>query len=72
MASLSIDSAIAGADISVDGNFVGSTPSIVSVPSGPHTIAVKKKGYSNWSRTMNVSGTSVHLNADLELLTTAK
>ena len=27
---------------------------------GQHTIAVRKKGYTDWTRTMNVSGTSVH------------
>jgi len=44
MASLTIDSPIAGADIEIDGSFVGSTPSTVSVTPGPHTITVKKKG----------------------------
>jgi hypothetical protein len=50
----------------VDGNFVGSTPSTVSVASGQHTITVKKKGYADWSRSMAVSGPSAHLNAELE------
>lgn len=66
MASLSVDSPITGADIEVDGAFVGSTPSTVSVPPGQHTITVKKKGFADWTRTMNVSGTSIHLSADLE------
>ena len=64
--SLSVDSAPAGADIEVDGNFVGSTPSSVPVSMGNHEIAVRKKGYSTWSRHMNVTGGSVHLNAELE------
>ena len=66
MASLSVDSSVPGADISVDGNFVGSTPSTVSVAAGQHTITVTKKGYADWSRSMNVSGSAVHLSADLE------
>jgi hypothetical protein len=66
MASLSVDSSVAGADIAVDGNFVGSTPSTVTVAAGKHTITVTKKGYADWSRTMSVSGSAVHLNADLE------
>jgi len=66
MSGLSVDSSIAGADIEVDGAFVGSTPSTISVPPGQHTIAVKKKGYADWTRTMNVSGASVHLSAELE------
>ena len=65
-ASLTVDSSVPGADIEVDGAFVGSTPSTISVTPGQHTIAVKKKGYSDWSRAMNVSGTGVKLNADLE------
>jgi len=66
MANLHIESSVSGADIEVDGNFVGSTPSTVSVVPGQHTIAVKKKGYADWSRSMNVSGSDIHLTADLE------
>jgi plastocyanin len=66
MASLSVDASVAGADIEVDGNFVGNTPSTVSVTPGQHTIAVKKKGYAEWSRTMNVSGSAVHLSAEMK------
>ncbi len=65
-ASLSVDANVTGADIVVDGNFVGDTPSTVSVAAGKHTITVTKKGYEDWSRTMSVSGSAVHLNADLE------
>jgi hypothetical protein len=66
VASLSVESNVAGADIEVDGAFVGSTPSTLTVTPGQHTIAVKKKGYADWSRTMNVAGTGVRLNAELE------
>jgi hypothetical protein len=66
MASLTVESSIAGADILVDGSFVGSTPSTISVTPGQHTIGVQKKGYTDWSRTMNVSGNAVHLSAELE------
>ena len=65
MASLSVESTIPGADIEIDGSFVGSTPSTLSVAPGQHTITVKKKGYQDWTRSMNVAGNSVHLNADL-------
>lgn len=65
-ASLTVESSVTGADIEVDGAFVGSTPSTVSITPGQHTITVKKKGYANWSRTMNVSGSAVRLNADLD------
>ncbi len=65
-ASLTIDSSVPGADIEVDGAFAGNTPSTLTLTPGQHTIAVKKKGYADWTRTMNVAGTGVHLNADLE------
>lgn len=67
MASLTVDSSVPGADIEIDGNFVGNTPSTLSVPAGQHKITVKKKGYAEWSRTMNVSGSAVHLSADLDV-----
>jgi hypothetical protein len=66
MASISVESNVTGADIEVDGSFVGSTPSSVSVVPGSHAIVVKKKGYQNWTRTMNVSGTGAKVDADLE------
>ena len=65
VASLSVESNVPGADIEVDGAFVGNTPSTVSVTPGPHTIAVKKKGYGDWSRSMNVAGSGVRVSADL-------
>jgi hypothetical protein len=66
MASITVESSVTEADIEVDGNFVGSTPSKVDVTPGPHSIAVKKNGYQSWTRTMNVSGTGAKINADLE------
>lgn len=65
-ASLQIDSSVPGADIEIDGAFAGNTPSTLSVAPGQHTIAVKKKGYTDWTRTMNVSGSAVKVNADLQ------
>ena len=67
MSSLIVESSVPGADIEIDGVFVGSTPSTLSVVPGQHTITVKKKGYADWSRAMNVSGNSVHLKADMEV-----
>lgn len=63
---ITVDSNPAGADIDVDGNFVGSTPSSVPVANGSHEISVKKHGYAAWTRRMNVGGGSVHLEADLD------
>jgi hypothetical protein len=65
-ATLAIDSTPTGADIEIDGAFVGNTPSTVSVTPGSHQIAVKKKGFTDWTKTLNVTGGTVHLNAELE------
>jgi hypothetical protein len=64
--SLSVDSTPQGADIEVDGAFVGNTPSTVPLAPGSHEISVKKKGFADWTRKMNFRGGSVHLNAELE------
>jgi hypothetical protein len=63
---ISIDSNVPNCDIEVDGAFVGNTPSQLSLSPGKHEIAVKKKGYISWSRIMMVSGSAVHLNAELD------
>src|SRR5208282_1460824 len=49
-ASLSIDSTPPGADVEIDGAFVGNTPSTVSVAPGSHQIVVKKKGFADWTK----------------------
>ncbi len=65
-ASLTIDSIPQGADIEIDGEFVGSTPSMVMIGPGPHRVTVNRKGYSSWTKTLTVSGGAIHLNAELE------
>jgi len=65
-ASLNIDSSPAGADIEIDGAFVGNTPSTVSVGRGSHQITLKKKGFMEWSKALSVTGGAIHLNAELE------
>jgi len=64
---LSITSVPDGADIELDGAFVGNAPSEVPVSEGEHTITVKKTGFKAWERKLRVQATSsVHLNAELE------
>jgi hypothetical protein len=66
-AKVQMESVPSGADIELDGSFVGNTPSYVQVPEGEHTITVKKAGFSAWERKMKVNGgSSIHLNAELE------
>jgi hypothetical protein len=64
---LSVASTPEGADIEIDGNFVGNTPSDVQVTEGDHSVTVKKTGFNNWERKLKVSsGSSVRLSAELE------
>ena len=65
-ASLVIESTPSGADIEVDGSFVGDTPSTITVTPGSHEIEVKKKGFADWARKLNATSGSVRLNAELE------
>lgn len=65
--SVFIKSSPNGADISIDGNFVGNTPSNLKLPPGKHKITVQKSGYKTWERSMEVfAGGSVTLDATLE------
>ena len=66
-AKLQVQPEPAGADIEVDGSLMGNTPSEVQVADGEHTVGVKKAGYKDWERKLKVSsGSSVHVNAELE------
>lgn len=62
---LAITSNPEGADIEVDGKFVGNTPSSVSLPSGEHTVVLQMDGYKQWQRTVATSGGKVKLNGVL-------
>jgi hypothetical protein len=56
-----------GADVSVDGNFVGNAPSALKLPAGKHTIQVSKDGYANWSKEIQVmAGADLNLKAPLQ------
>jgi PEGA domain len=65
-AQLEITSNPAGAEISVDGNFVGDTPSELAVAAGVHTITISKHGYKPWERKLTVSSGKVTVAAELE------
>jgi hypothetical protein len=64
-AQIEIASTPTGADIEVDGNFVGSTPSSITAAPGEHEITVKKSGFAPWSKKITVSSGHVTLNAEL-------
>lgn len=65
-AEIAVGSTPAGADIELDGAFVGSTPSTIGVTAGDHTIALKKAGFKTWERKLKVTSGKVQVNADLE------
>ena len=55
-----------GADIEVNGKFVGSTPSTIPLSAGEHTIRVTKSG-KVWERTLKVTtGSHLSVNATLQ------
>ena len=65
-AQLEITSNPSGAEISVDGNFVGDTPSELAVAAGVHTITISKHGFKPWERKLTVSSGKVTVAAELE------
>ncbi len=62
----------AGADIEVDGSFVGTTPSSIAIAPGDHAITIRKSGYKTWERKMKTSSGNVKVVADLEQETKAE
>lgn len=55
-----------GADIEVDGNYVGSTPSTLPMTPGRHKIVVRKRGFEDWERQIQFMGGETQVQADLE------
>lgn len=63
---IAVASTPSGADIEVDGSFVGNTPSTIEVPAGEHAVTVSKNGFKSWERKLKASGGNVNLNVELE------
>jgi hypothetical protein len=63
--SLVVQSTPPGADIEIDGAFVGNTPSTLTLASGSHQVVVKKQGFADWSRNLNVTGGTINLNVEM-------
>lgn len=66
LAKVQISSTPSGADIEIDGSFMGSTPSAIKLTPGEHVLAVKKSGYKGWQRKIKVTGGDISLAAELE------
>jgi hypothetical protein len=65
IAAVTVTSPVQGADIEVNGAFVGSTPTTLRLAPGSHAIAVRQ-GTKVWQRTVQVTpGSTVTINANL-------
>ncbi len=51
---ISVSSSPEGAEVSVDGAFVGNTPAVLKLAPGKHNILVTQDGYKNWARDLTV------------------
>jgi PEGA domain-containing protein len=61
-----------GADVEVDGAFMGNTPATLQLASGAHTIRVSHKGFASYEKKIACAGGKVSLRAELESAETAK
>lgn len=56
-----------GAEISVDGKFMGNTPSTIRMEAGDHTVTLTKSGFNEWTRTISVNpGSDITMVAELK------
>jgi hypothetical protein len=66
-ARVAIHSDPAGAEIYLEGQLAGSTPSTLDLPAGNHQISVRLSGYQEWARDLRVlAGSEISLDAKLE------
>ena len=63
---VAISSTPTNADISLDGSFVGNTPSEIAVTPGDHKLTISKSGFRPWERTLKAASGNVNINAELE------
>ena len=63
---VTVASAPDSAEIEVDGEFMGNTPSVLELDPGEHSIAVRKTGYKTWEKKLKLTAGEIKLNADLE------
>jgi hypothetical protein len=67
LTSVTVKSSPPGADITVNGKYMGSTPSDLRLPAGDHTINIEKAGFRGWQRTIAVlPGGNITIDAVLE------
>lgn len=64
VAEISVVSTPAGADIEIDGNFVGNAPSAVQLTPGDHLVRITRKGFQPYEK--KLPGGSISLRAELD------
>ena len=66
MARCSFSSQPAGADIMLDGKYVGNTPSALGLPPGTHQVQISLAGFMSWKRQLEISpGSEISVTANL-------
>jgi hypothetical protein len=67
VAKVMVSSEPSGADIYVDENFMGNTPSLLQLEAGSHAIRIEAKGRKTWSRALSLTaGGKVTVQAALD------
>jgi len=67
LATVILKSTPEGADITVDGKYVGSAPASLRLTPGDHTVTIEKSGYRAWQRTISLSPGGINtIDATLE------
>lgn len=62
-----VTSAPDGAEVSVDGAFVGNTPATLKLSAGKHSVKVTLAGFDEWTKDLTVlAGSELKLNAALQ------
>jgi hypothetical protein len=62
-----LSSSPSGADITIDGSYVGNTPTLIKLNPGAHTIKLTLPGYASWERSIETAaGESRNFAATLE------
>ena len=56
-----------GAEVTIDGKYVGSTPSVISMGTGDHEVEMSLAGFGLWKRDLTLwTGSQISVNAVLE------
>ena len=53
---MTITSEPSGAEIEIDGEFIGNTPTTVTAKQGKVVVKLKKAGFQPWERTLTLNG----------------